>query len=110
MNNNYNRNYNVDAYKKEEDRRFILCKKEAIFAQTMVWATMFLALGLGYLFCPIQVKEMTYFLGFPPWFIVSTAVILFTFVVMLIFNSKKSKHFSLDAKEISNGGLKDERN
>ncbi len=92
------RDYNVDNYKDQEDKRFLIAKKDAIFAQILCFTAILLEMGLAYALCPKDLSKMTYLLGFPTWFTVATGVAVLAFIVALVYTTKFSKSFSLDAR------------
>lgn len=95
MDNNLSRNYNVDDFKKEEDERFIICAKECVFTQGLYFTCTIIAFILAYTLSPDDVGSLQYIFGLPVWFAAATSMCALMFIVMLVFNLKVSKRFSL---------------
>ncbi len=93
------RDYDMKDYRKDEDRRFIIAKKDAVFAQFLCFAAILAEFITAYLLCPKDPAQMTYILGFPTWFFAASCLSIAAFVIAMIYCGKISKDVSLAARD-----------
>lgn len=98
MDKEFDTNYDVKEYAQMDDRRFVLARKEAVFAQSLIIGAILLAYFFAYTLCPKDMSQLTYVFGFPLWFVAASAVFVAAFAVMVVYNLKLSKNIDLSAK------------
>ena len=95
MNEKYSSDY--DCSKIKMDKRFIICKKDAVLSLFSYLAVIVLTWVVANYLNPADASDMTYLFGFPTWVTVGFLInVLFS--VFVIIWSAKSKKISLDAK------------
>lgn len=92
------RDYNVNDYVDQEDKRFLFAKKDAIFAQVLCFSAILLEMLTAYALCPEDISQMTYLFGFPLWFAAATGIAVIAFIIALVYTTKISKRVSLEAR------------
>lgn len=95
--------YDTEKLKYLDDYRFNEAKKEGILVQGVCIVSLLLIIYIAYHFCPKDISEMTYLVGFPLWVIAAGAVALITFLVVIIYCKYFSKVISLAAKDEEGG-------
>lgn len=98
---NDSRNYEIKKLKELDDPRFVVIKKEAIFAEGFFFVTIFLEMIVAYAMCPKDMSLLTYICGLPAWFFAATGVALISWIFVLFHNAKISRDLSLEARDES---------
>ena len=98
---NERRDYEIRSLDKLDDPRFVVIKKEAIFAEGFFFVTIILEMIVAYAMCPKDMSLLTYICGLPAWFFAATCVALISWIFVLYHNAKISRDLSLEARDES---------